>query len=312
MNGKKKKLVVLGCYVLMAATIAGCSVQGSKSEKNQSASDKADSDSKSKGTVECVSEIEDRDFEQDEEVTIKKQVLVDQDGVVITAEEYICNQEDGEGILLSVANNTDKSIDVSLGTVFVNDYLIDSRFTEDVAAGETEYIKMIMDEYDLEQASIEAIGQIESNFVIYDTETCDEKLESDLIKIKTSAYAEMDNEPMSDGVELYNEHGVRIVGMSVNEEGAFGTDLVLCMENSTKKDMILHVREVSANGIESDGVFIGYAPAGKKSLNTYCFSTTDMEKNGIDKIEEIEMKFSIEDKETTERIESEIIKFNVE
>ena len=110
MNGKKKRLVVLGCSVLMAATIAGCSAQGSKSEKNQSASDKADSDSKSKGTVECVSEIEDRDFEQDEEVTIKKQVLVDQDGVVITAEEYICNQEDGEGILLSVANNTDKSI----------------------------------------------------------------------------------------------------------------------------------------------------------------------------------------------------------
>ena len=67
--------------------------------------------------------------------SINEQVLVDQDGIKITATEYVTDSIWGDGIKLLVENNSAKDYTIGCDALIVNDYMITDLFSADVAAG---------------------------------------------------------------------------------------------------------------------------------------------------------------------------------
>ena len=348
MKGKKKGLSVLLSLVLIVSIIAGCSRQDVNPEKDtkslremdQSVSEKEDdslqltgaTDGKksknnkenstktknydsleSKGTLSSSYEPKYRYFEDCKGVTIEKQLLVDQNGVVITALKYVYNFSGEEGIKLSVTNNTDRTITVEGDTNIVNNYMVWGYFEEEIAAGKTVKSVFEIDGYDLDKSFIGIVEQVELAFEVYDTSTYEDILTTDFIKIQTSAYKGLDESSIPEGLELYNEGGIKIIGMYVDPEGIYGAEVLLRVENSSDKNIDVEVVKVMVNGVEMKAWYTGLVHAGKKEIGVLGLNNMRTEGNIIEKVEEVEVQFEILDSDTKDIIgHSDLVKFNVD
>lgn len=148
--------------------------------------------------------------------SINEQVLVDQDGIKITATEYVTDSIWGDGIKLLVENNSAKDYTIGCDALIVNDYMITDLFSADVAAGKKSNEVMYLSSAELKAAGIDTVGQIEMYFHAYDS-NWDNLFKNVYSKLETSEFANMDTTPNDEGQELYNANGVRIVGKTVDE-----------------------------------------------------------------------------------------------
>ena len=72
--------------------------------------------------------------EENANVTIEEQVLFEQNGIVITAKEYVSDSIWGDGIKLLIENNSDKTVTVGCNALIVNNYMINDLFSSEVAS----------------------------------------------------------------------------------------------------------------------------------------------------------------------------------
>lgn len=232
---------------------------------------------------------------QDVAVIIDEQVLVEQDGIVITATEYVIDSIWGDGIKLLLENNSDKDVTVGCEALIVNDYMITDLFSSTVAAGKKANETMYLSSSQLKAAGIENVGKIEIYFHVYDSSTYDTIFNTECVTIQTSEYANMDTEPNDAGTELYNQDGIRIVGKTVDENSFWGTAILLYCENTSGKNIGVSVDDMSINGFMMSPLFSTTVYNGKKSIGDITVLSSDLEENGIEAIEEVELKFHIYD-----------------
>lgn len=232
---------------------------------------------------------------QDVAVIIDEQVLVEQDGIVITATEYVIDSIWGDGIKLLLENNSDKDVAVGCEALIVNDYMITDLFSSTVAAGKKANETMYLSSSQLKAAGIENVGKIEIYFHVYDSSTYDTIFNTECVTIQTSEYANMDTEPNDAGTELYNQDGIRIVGKTVDENSFWGTAILLYCENTSGKNIGVSVDDMSINGFMMSPLFSTTVYNGKKSIGDITVLSSDLEENGIEAIEEVELKFHIYD-----------------
>lgn len=226
-------------------------------------------------------------------ITIDEQVLVDQDGIVVTATEYITDSIWGDGIKLLLENNSDKDVTVGCNALIVNDYMITDLFSSGIAAGKKSNETLYFSSTQLNAAGIENVGIIEIYFHIYDSSTYDTVFDSECVVVETSEYANMDTMPNDAGTELYNRDGIRIVGKTVNENSFWGTAILLYLENNSGKNVGISVDDMSINGFMISPFFSTIVYDGKKSINDITIFSSDLEENGIEAIEEVTLKFHI-------------------
>lgn len=246
-------------------------------------------------------------------VTIDEQVLVDQDGIVITATEYVTDSIWGDGIKLLLENNSDKDVTVGCNALIVNDYMITDLFSSGIAAGKKSNETMYFSSTQLKAAGIENVGKIEIYFHVYDSATYDTVFEPECVVVQTSEYANMDTTPNDAGTELYNQNGIRIVGKTVDENSFWGTAILLYVENNSGKNVGISVDDMSINGFMMNPFFSTTVYDGKKSIDDITVFSNDLEENGIETIEEVELKFHIYDADSYSAIaDSEPITFSAQ
>ena len=68
-------------------------------------------------------------------VTIENTVLLDQDGLIITAKELVDDSIWGMGVKVLIENNTEENLGVQCNSLIVNNYMITDLFSCSVAAG---------------------------------------------------------------------------------------------------------------------------------------------------------------------------------
>lgn len=256
--------------------------------------------------------ITSEDTKNAEEVTIEEQVLFEKDGIVVTAHEYVADDIWGDGIKLLLENNADKTVTVSCNALIVNNYMITDLFASEVAPGKKANEVMYLSSSALEAAGIDTVGQVEIYFHVYDSSSYETLFDTDCVTIQTSAYANMDTTPADTGTELYNADGIRIVGKAVDENSFWGTAILLYCENNSGKNVGISVEEMSINGFMMNPVFTTSVYDGKMSIDDVTIFTSDLEDNGIETIEEVELKFHIYDADTYTTItDSDAIAFSV-
>lgn len=243
-------------------------------------------------------------------VSIEEQVLLDQDGILITATEYVSDSIWGDGIRLLLENNSDRTVTVGCKALIVNHYMITDLFSSEVAAGKKANEVMYLSSSELKAAGIDTVGQVEVYFQIFDSESFDTILESDCVTIKTSGFEEMDTTPDDLGTELYQADGIRIVGKTVDEDSFWGTAMLLYCENTSGRNVGISVEEMSVNGFMMNPLFSTTVYDGKMSLDEITLLSSDLEANGIEAIEEVELKFHIYDADSYSTVaDSEPISF---
>lgn len=229
--------------------------------------------------------------------TINEQVLIDSNGIKITAKEYTTDSIWGDGVKLLIENTSDTDCTVGCDALIVNDYMITDLFASEIAAGKSANEVMYLSSTELKAAGIDTVGKIEMYFHAYDS-NYDNLFSNEYALIETSEFSNMDTKPNDEGHELYNENGIRIVGKTVDENSFWGTAILLYIENSSGKNVGISVDDMSINGFMMNPFFSTTVYDGKKSISDITVFSSDLEDNGIESIEEVELKFHIYDSDS--------------
>ncbi len=312
MKWKTKKLSVMLCFVVFAtmALGSGSTDSGKTKQVVVDGGTGITEDSKSSNTDNQTSDFA---TASNETVIIEEQVLVDQDDIVVTATEYVTDSIWGDGIKLLLENNSDQDVGVGCKALIVNDYMITDLFVSEVAAGKKANDTLYLSSTQLKAAGIKNVGKVEIYFYVYDATTYDNIFDAECVTIQTSEYANMDTTPNDAGTELYNEGGIRIVGKAVDENSFWGTAILLYCENNSGRNIGISVDDMSINGFMMSPFFSTTVYDGKKSINDITVFSSDLEKNEIDSIEEVELKFHIYDADLYSTIiDSEPITFSAQ
>ncbi|MFT3982915.1 MAG: hypothetical protein QM697_03330 [Lachnospiraceae bacterium] len=297
MKKKTKWIAVLLCLGVFATMALGSGSSDSSETKDIVTTEA----NEASGTEVDSGIIEEADVSS-ADVTIQEQVLVDQDGIVITATEYTTDSIWGDGIELLVENNSGQDVTVGCTALIVNDYMITDLFVSDVAAGKKSNETMYLSSSELKAAGIDSVGQIEVYFHIYDSASYENIFNTDAVTIQTSEYANMDTTPNDSGKELYNEGGIRIVGKTVDENSFWGTAILLYVENTSGSNIGVQCDNMSINGFMMTPYFSCNVYDGKKAINDVTIMSSELEANGIESIDEIELQFHIYNVDTYDTI----------
>lgn len=232
------------------------------------------------------------------QVSIQSTTLVDQDGLVITTSGLTDDSLFGMGVKVLVENNTDQNLVVQCGSLVVNNYMITGLFSCSVAAGKKANDVIDLSWSELEAAGITTLSDIAIKFHVYNDDTFDTLFDTDEVEIKTSAYGTVTQPALDDGQELYNQGGVRIVGRYVDENSFWGAGILLYIENTSGKDVIIQCDDLSVNGFMMTPYFSCTVNNGRMALNSITLLSSDLEQNGIKKIETVELVFKVLDPAT--------------
>ena len=249
--------------------------------------------------------------EAEDATTIEEQVLIDRDGIRVTAKQYVTDSIWGEGIKVLIENNSDIDVMVGCDALIVNGYMISDLFSADVAAGKKANDTIYLSSSELKAAGIDVVGRVEIYFHAYDSDSYDSIFGKESAVIETSAIDRIDTKANDDGVELYNEGGIGIVGKTVDENSFWGMAILLYMENDSGRDVVIQVEDLSVNGFMMTPYFSADVYDGKKALDDITLMSSELEENGIESIEDVELKFHIYDPESYDTIaDSDIISFS--
>ncbi len=305
MKIRSRLLAVLLSASLLTGILAGCGASDSEKKdvvpaqqeeaaEGESTSEEGDAQEGEEAPAETAEETVEEPAAESQAATIEEQVLVDQDGIKITATEYVTGGFLGDSIKLLVENNSDKDYTIGCDALIVNDYMIGDLFASEVAAGKKANETIDLYSAELQAAGIDNVGKIEIYFHAYDSDW-NNLFENVYAEIHTSAFDSMDTQANDTGMELYNGNGIRIVGKTVDENSFWGTAILLYCENTSGKNVCISVEDMSVNGFMMDPFFATNVYDGKKSIQEITLFSSDLEENGIETIEEVELKFHVFD-----------------
>lgn len=235
-------------------------------------------------------------------VSIENTVLLNQDGIIVTAKDLVDDSILGTGIEVLVENNTDKNLSVRCNSLIVNNYMITNIFSCSVAAGKKANDTIYLSSSELKAAGITTISDIILSFHVSSSDTFDTLFDTDEIELKTSAYSTTEQPAMDDGKELYNQGGIRIVGKYVDENSFWGAGILLFIENKSDGNVIVQCDDLSINGFMVTPYFSCTVNKGRMALSNITIMSDDLKKNNITSVDNIELVFKILNPDTYEKI----------
>jgi|LSQX01.2.fsa_nt_gb hypothetical protein len=225
------------------------------------------------------------------EITIDEQLLLDRDGIVISAtgleETWL-----GPEINILIENNSGQPVTVQARNTSVNGYMVEPVFSCDVAPGKKANDSITFTGSDLQKCGIEVMARIELVFHVFNTDSWATVFDSEPVVIETSAAGTYTQEYDTSGTVVFDEAGIKIIFKSI-AESMMGPEAVLYIENNSAENITVQAENTSVNGYMVEPIFSCDVVQGKKAVDSLSFFEEDLAKNGIEKIEEIELYFHI-------------------
>lgn len=236
-------------------------------------------------------------------VTIEEAVLLDQGGIKITAKSIDMKGLFGPAVKMLFENSTEKSVTIQVRNASVNGYMIEPSISVDVAPGKKANDSMTFSNSDLETTGIKTIADIEFSFHVFDSTSWDTIFDSDIIRIETNEAKGFQYTFDDSGNQVYYDKGVEIVFKGLAKENSWlGKEAIVYIHNESDRNITVQVRNVSVNGFMVDPFFSCDVVAGKHAVDSITFSTSELEKNGIETIKNIELSFHIFDADSWDTI----------
>ncbi|MCR5094731.1 MAG: hypothetical protein K6B72_12250 [Lachnospiraceae bacterium] len=238
-----------------------------------------------------------------EELSIEETVILDQDGIRVTAKNIDNSSLFGPAIVMMMENDSGKDLTFQARDVSVNGYMIQSLFSCDVVNGKKANDSFTIMKTELEKAQISTIADIEFSLHIFESNSWEDVLNSEPIKLETSAAAGYSYSYDDSGDLVYEGNGVKIVVKGLSEDNSiFGPGIILYLENTGDQGLTIQARDVSINGFMINPMFSCDLPANKHAVDAITFMKSDLESNNIDKITDVELSFHIFDKQSWDTV----------
>ncbi len=238
------------------------------------------------------------DSEAPKAVTIPETVLLDSDGVKVTAKGLDTDSFMGPELKLLIENNSGKNLTFQARKVSVNGYMIDPIFSVDVADGKKANDALTLTQSELELCGISTIADIEFSLHLYDSDDWDVYLDTLAIQLKTSAAEGFIYTYDDSGTPAYEENGIKIIAKGISDDSIMGTDIILYLENNSDQSVTVQVRDMSVNGFMVDPIFSCEIEPGKHAIDGITILSSYLEENDITDIETVELSFHIYDSDS--------------
>lgn len=237
-------------------------------------------------------------------VSIEEKVIFEQNDFKVTATSLDpTGSIFGPTLDVLIENNSSKSVMVQARNSAVNGVMIDTMFSCDVAPGKKANDEITFSSSELKRAGIETIKEIQFQLQFFDADSWNTIVDSDPIVITTNADPSFVQEYDDDGVLLLDKQGFKIVAQGLDMSGSiFGAELLVYIENNSDNDVTIQARDASVNGFMVETIFSCDILAGKKAFDSIIFAKSDLEKNNIKEISEIELRFHIFDAKSWDTI----------
>lgn len=300
---KKFKVLAL-CLVmsLFAMMALGSGSSSSGADKEISSVGSTDSSNSNTADTEATVEVENTNQATQAGVTVEETVLLEQDGIKITA----TGMDDGllgTELKLLIENDSSTNLTFQARNASVNGYMVDTMMSEDVAAGKKSNTSLTFSTSGLKDCGIDTIANMEFSFHIFTTDGWDDFLDSDIISLDTSAAGSYTQNYDDSGEVFYDKDGIKIIGKGLSSNDSFfGPGLIVYIENNSSKNFTVQVRDTSVNGFMIDTSMSEDVIVGKKAITAVTFFSSSLEENGITDITSIETSFHVFDMESWDTI----------
>lgn len=229
------------------------------------------------------------------ETAIEQKVIFEQDGIIITAAGLDFDGSFmGPEIKFLIENNTEKNLCIQAKNVSINGYMVETLMSTEISAGKKANDSLTISSSSIEACEIEDIAYADFSFHIFNSDSWDDSIDTEIIHIDTSCADSYVQAYDDSGEIIYENEGVKIVSKGISEDSSImGPSLVLYVENNTENSITIQSRDVSINGFMVDPIFSCEIMPGKKAIDDITFMSSDIEENQIESIDEIELSFHI-------------------
>lgn len=305
---KMKRIIVFALVVLMAVSVFGCSIKTADKQDgkttqaptdNPAASNEPQAQTDKPVETETISSdepVEESNEPSDAptgEATIEETVVYDDNGLKITAKSLDMDGLFGPEIKFLIENESGKALTVQSRNVSVNDYMVDTIMSADIADGKKANEDLTITSSSLKNSGITQIADIELSFHIFESNDWLKSYDSDMIKISTSIAGEYEYSFNEEGTVLFDENNIKIVSKGVNEDAFLGKEILLYIANNTDESITVQVRDVSINGCMMNAIFSCELNPGKHAVDGITFLDSELEENSIETIENVELSFNV-------------------
>ena len=127
----------------------------------------------------------------------------------------------------------------------------------------------------------------------------------------TSDYDESATTPVFEGETLVDRDSVKIVGLGVSEDSPLSAEIILYIENNTGKTISVYNDDFAVNGFMQTSFFGCEIAAGKKIVTDIDVLKSQLEENGINSIDNVELSFRVRQGDYDVLFETDKINFKV-
>lgn len=226
------------------------------------------------------------------DTTVDENVLVNKNGINITLKSLNTKGLLGPELVLLIENDSKNNITVQARDSHVNGAMVDTIMSADVAAGKKSTAGLKFSSSDLKRSGITTYNEFGFYLHIID-DNWNTLFDTDPILVHTSNDSSVKQSFDDSGSVLFEEKGFKVVAKDVDEKGFLGPKLNLYIENNSAKDVTFQVRDVSVNGYMINTIFSSDVLSGKVAFDDITIMKSDMEKNNLTKISDMELYFHI-------------------
>lgn len=234
--------------------------------------------------------------------TIRETVVFDNGDFKLTAKEIDFSDEYYVKIKFLAENNSDANIIFNGNYFSVNGITMYCSFFIEVAAG-----KKANDYLEIDRDDMAAYGIVDiANITAQDTYIYND----DTSKVITHFRFELSTS-ISDGYvqaidrsgqTIYDQNGITVKYRGIVPGQLSGEELEFFVENNMDSNLSIYVDNVSVNGFMVYGNMVAHAYPGCVTYETVDFSSSDLEENDIETIEEVSLSLYAYDQDANKKV----------
>lgn len=309
-----RKYFIFSCIFTLFLLLTGCAEKDNSKDSNKEAQNKSSeqtdnvhNDNNNRPDDNKVSNSK----KSSKDIKIEEANIFQQDGILIKTKSFEKDGVYGPSIKVEIENLSDKNVTIQTAAVSVNDFMIDSIFSVNLAAGKKIVDEIILEKSDLELAKIKYIGKIDLTFHIINPQTYEIVRTLDAIQIKTNKADKINPATITQGTIVYDKNATKIYALQLSKDSVGDSIITFFIENNEEWPMIVQTLNFSVDGFMIDPVFSADVGANKKRVDKLSIFSSDLEKMNISDIKTVEFQLNIINANTWEtKYTTDIIKLS--
>lgn len=219
-------------------------------------------------------------------------LIVDDENCVMKVTGIYPDGEWGYTWEVYLENKTDSELMFDMLDVSVNGLMCDPYWATNLAAGESNTEEVIWDPGEFAMWGIEDVTEVGFTLSVYDNEDWES---GDLIYCDYMVYPEgkdaavkIKRQSEETDKVLFDTDICAMTYLNFEEDGVWGPELTVYLENKSDKDLLISMEDVSVNGLACDPYWGTVVTAGNSAYAAISWAEEDLDINEITEFENIQ------------------------